>query len=160
VAEIPLHNRVGDVVAATLVDDADLPLLAGRKWQLWSNGYVARYIDLPSGRILQRMHRVLMGLDNGDPRRVDHRNRNKLDNRRSNLRIATPAQNSQNMAVVNNRGASRYRGVTWYARTGRWQAKAKLNGRRLHLGYFLTEEEAMTALESWRAGHQPFAPVR
>jgi len=73
---------------------------------------------------------------------VDHINGVKADNRIFNLRLATTTQNQQNKA-----GYGQYaKGVTWRNRKLRpWQAKIRVNGERIHLGSFETEEEAAEA---------------
>jgi hypothetical protein len=97
-----------------------------------------------------------MGLAHGDDRRIDHINRNKLDCRRSNLRLATHAENLQNTA--GNRGtSSRYRGVTRRRDTGKWQAQAGLNGEYHYLGLFDDEAAAAAASSAFRAANMPFA---
>lgn len=75
---------------------------------------------------------------------VDHKNGVKSDNTIINLRLATPTQNQQNKA-----GYGQYaKGVTWRDRKERpWQAKIRVNGDRLHLGSFETEEEASEAYQ-------------
>lgn len=73
---------------------------------------------------------------------VDHKNRIRADHEINNLRDATPTQNQQNKA-----GYGQYsKGVTWRDRKVRpWQAKIRVNGDRIHLGSFETEEEAAEA---------------
>ena len=73
---------------------------------------------------------------------VDHKDRIKSHNWIANLREATPTQNQQNKA-----GSGQYaKGVTWRDRKVKpWQAKIRVNGDRLHLGSFATEEEAAEA---------------
>lgn len=73
---------------------------------------------------------------------VDHKNRIRADTRIVNLRLATPTQNQQNKG-----GSGTYaKGVTWRNRIQKpWQAKIRVNGERLHLGSFATEEEAAEA---------------
>lgn len=75
---------------------------------------------------------------------VDHKNTIKVDNRITNLRLATPTQNQQNKA-----GYGAYaKGVTWRDRIGKpWQAKIRVNGERFHLGSFASEEEASKAYQ-------------
>jgi hypothetical protein len=69
---------------------------------------------------------------------VDHRNGNKLDNRRSNLRVATTAQNQHNQHA--RRGAtSQYKGVCWVASRRRWQVQIRFQGHRFWLGFFTCE---------------------
>jgi hypothetical protein len=71
----------------------------------------------------------------------DHRDRNGLNNTKANLRPAIHAQNMGNQPK--RRGtSSRFKGVSFVPRTGRWQARIGVNGCKHHLGYHLTEEEA------------------
>lgn len=73
---------------------------------------------------------------------IDHKDGVKLNNRINNLRLATPTQNQQNKA-----GYGMYaKGVTWRDRIDKpFQAKIRVDGQRLHLGSFATEEEAARA---------------
>ena len=75
-----------------LIDDADRPLVDGGWWRLNSNGYLIGY-DNDTGKPVL-LHRAIMR----PPKSlvVDHINGNKLDNRRSNLRIVTYRVNSLN----------------------------------------------------------------
>lgn len=104
------------------------------------------------------LHRQLMGLERGDPRQVDHRNGDGLDNRRSNLRVVTLAQNLQNRVRPNkNATTSRYRGVSWRSRDSKWVADVKLNRVAVRLGYFDTEEAANAAAIAWRREQMPYS---
>lgn len=101
-----------------------------------------------------RMHRVIAGVDDG--KFVDHINRNTLDNRRENLRIATNAQNQQNKKTPKH-NTSGYRGVTWSAVAKKWQAAVSAEGKRYHIGYFECPEEAYKAyLEKAKQLHGEF----
>jgi hypothetical protein len=72
---------------------------------------------------------------------VDHVNGDGLDNRRENLRPATPSQNNANRrrSSVNSTG---FKGVSLYKRTGRFRAYLGIGGTIRHLGYFATADEA------------------
>ena len=74
---------------------------------------------------------------------VDHINRDKLDCRRCNLRIATRSQNEANKAK-GSRGASKYKGVT-RTKGGKWKAEMTVDGIRLYLGTFDDEKNAARA---------------
>jgi hypothetical protein len=81
---------------------------------------------------------------------VDHKNRNPLDNRRENLRLATHTQNQRNKAKTTSKTTSRFKGVRYRKdryRKKRWEAKIFVNGKAILLGYFLTEEEAARAYD-------------
>jgi hypothetical protein len=95
----------------------------------------------------------LLGCTKGDGVYVDHINRDKLDDRRGNLRIVTPAESRQNTPAI----SGRHRGVSWDAARGKWQAKAQLNGRMVQIGRFASEEEAHQAVSNWRSEHMPFS---
>ena len=78
---------------------------------------------------------------------VDHINRDRLDNRRANLRMATNAQNQAN--VTKRQGmTSRYKGVSRHTATGRWQARISVEGKQMHLGYFAHEADAARAYDA------------
>lgn len=78
---------------------------------------------------------------------VDHKNRNKADNRWCNLRVATPSQNMANVErrVNNTSGRS---GVTWDAARGKWRAQIRIGGVKKSLGRFVTKEEAIARVQS------------
>lgn len=94
---IPLFRRgQAEPIAFTIVDAADARWLLEHRWGLGSDGYATR--RRPGVAI--RMHREILGLAAGDGRHTDHINRDKLDNRRANLRVVTAAQNMQNRPSV------------------------------------------------------------
>lgn len=91
-----------------------------------------------------------MGAVKGDGLIVDHINRNKLDNRRINLRFVTPSESSTNTTPW---GISGYRGV--YPMRDKWQAKGKFDGKQYYLGTFATAEEAAQVAHDWRIDRLP-----
>lgn len=129
---IPLTRGV-----ATLIDDDDYARLAAHRWHCTANGYAARVVVHPDGKKQTiYMHRFL--LDAPPDLQVDHINGDKLDNRRENLRLATPKENVRNGRSSPKRNT--YKGVT---RAGnRWQARICVDGRIRHLGYHTSALEA------------------
>lgn len=96
----------------------------------------------------KRLHRIIAvrtGLlkDLDDPREIDHIDNNKLNNQRSNLRIATDSQNKANTPLQRN-NRSGYKGVS-ETEKGLQRASIKINGHTKNLGDFVTEEEAYAA---------------
>ena len=105
--------------------------------------YAVRHIRLNGKDTLQSMHRLIMGEPEG--MEVDHRNREAtLDNRESNLRIATHSQSQHNHGVSAN-STSGVKGVHWVKRYKKWGARIMVNGKSFYLGYFATRLEAAQA---------------
>ena len=152
---IPLRARDGSVRAYALIDRADAAL-ADKRWSLTRPaaglGYAVRRVWDPVSKAhaAEHLHRVIVGLEPGDPRVVDHINRDRLDNRRANLRVVTRGENAQNAKPRG--GSSRHRGVYSNGRGG-WCVKV---GRR-HIGTFPTERDAADAAREARARLLPVA---
>jgi hypothetical protein len=87
------------------------------------------------------------------PAEIDHRNRDKVDNRIENLRPATSSQNKGNIGLLRT-NRSGYRGVSLNSRSGKWHAQIKINGKQTYLGRFDTPEQA--ALRYNEAARQHF----
>lgn len=141
------------------VDQADFVRLRIYSWVTSdhkSRGYTVyaqRTICEGRRRYTRMMHRdilePLLRLSSGLAKRmyVDHINGDGLDNRRANLRIVTPTQNNWNRRFRKT-GRSKYTGVTWDGRRGKWRADIYENRRKIFLGHFAEEEEAARAFDS------------
>jgi hypothetical protein len=125
----------------TLISVASYPLISGKPWYFDRSGYAVRH----EGRRWIPMHRVIAQIPEGVD--TDHINRDRLDNRISNLRPATKAQNNMNVSVRKD-NLSGVRGVWFYKKRGRWQATIGGVKRRRYLGLFDTFEEAVAARKS------------
>lgn len=75
---------------------------------------------------------------------IDHINGDRSDNRLCNLRCVTSTENARNSRISKS-NTSGVQGVSWYARSKKWLAQIRVNGRLLHLGYFETLDEAKQA---------------
>ena len=75
---------------------------------------------------------------------LDHINRNRSDNRISNLREVSHKQNHQNRSKPSN-NTSGHPGVSWDKRDSKWRAQITHNQKKIHLGSFTTLEEAIAA---------------
>lgn len=136
--EIPLTQGLLAIVDR---DDLEAVLAAG-PWHASDNGsgtiYAATYLN--GERI--RMHKFLTCWPY-----TDHINGDPLDNRRANLRQATPLQNVGN-SKLSRRNTSGYKGVSWWEHKKRWKAYIAHDRRQKHLGYFDTPEEAARAYDA------------
>lgn len=126
-----------------LVDDQDYERVSAFKWH-FIKGYAARNGRVEARRKYIYMHREILDVPDGIE--VDHRNRNGVDNRRCNLRIATSSQNKMNEGKRKD-NASGYRGVYLHHASGKWVAGIQVNKRRFHLGYFDSAEQAARAYD-------------
>jgi len=123
-----------------IIDAADAHLVDAHRWRVRPQGKLI-YIHT---RTLYRgkkrtvlLHQMIMGGSTRE-RQIDHINGNPLDNRRCNLRFATPLQNSWNTRKREGL-LSKYKGVTLHKKTGKWQSQIKLAGTSIYLGLYETE---------------------
>lgn len=126
-----------------IVDPEDYAKLAAHKWcalqTLASGGFTGYYayrrLSTAAGRKGIYMHRLILGLEPGDPRQADHRWGSTLDNRKgASLRIATPGENARNRRI-SSRNTSGHPGV-YRAGNGKWRAQITLPGAPGHHLYF------------------------
>lgn len=85
----------------------------------------------------------------GETRKIDHRDRDGLNNCRSNLRVYASGQNQANTTKYRGSFSSVYKGVSWDKVRGQWRASANVSGKATNLGRFNYAHEA--ALEYDRA---------
>lgn len=142
---IPLRARNGVVLAYAVVDAADAERVNRWRWNLAPSGYAQRGGFFGGKQRNFLLHRQLLGLIPCDGSLVDHINRDKLDNRRANLRLVTAAQNSQNRSSLAG-STSKFVGVWWDKARNRWCAQLRRGDKAIWIGRFESEEEAGTAV--------------
>ena len=126
-----------------LIDAEDLWVLPIATWKSSkrTNHVAARGIAI---------HRIVMRANVGE--QVDHVLGNKLDNRKSQLRICTNRQNcrsrGKNSFGQNGKCSSRFKGVSWNKTQKIWTAHIKVDGKLHHLGRFSDEAEAARAYDA------------
>jgi len=120
-----------------LVDDCDLSWANQMKWNISPRGYARAWARGCSPRKHAHLHRLVLGAKDGEL--VDHINRNKLDNRRHNLRIASPLINVLNSV---GRGCNKYKGVSKH-KSG-WQVY--VGGK--YIGLFANDVDAALAYDA------------
>jgi len=142
-----------------LVDDEDYERLSKFKWCAYRKKKycrVGRNAYLGGGRKNPKRKTIYMArqiMNAPSHLQVDHINHNVLDNRRSNLRLCTNAQNTRNRKLLKN-CSSVFKGVHWHISKyknkeykGKWCARIGFNGQRIHIGYFESEIEAARAYD-------------
>jgi len=133
----------------TIVDADDYEWLSQWKWSAHKSYYMfyAERHTYPNGNdVVVKMHRAILGLSYGDGKIVDHRSRDGLDNRRTNLRIASRSLNKYNCKLYRN-NTSGYRGVHWWKTACKWKAYININGKRKSLGHHPTAIDAAIAYD-------------
>jgi hypothetical protein len=139
---IPIYCK-GEIVAHTVVDDADFDLLSQWRWRINHNGYAVRSERQHGTCVTFRMHRIIINAP--IDLQVDHTDRNRLNNQRNNLRLCTDMENARNRSKY--KGTSQYKGV--YRRQGDcphpWCASIQVKQVRIQLGNFSDENEAALA---------------
>jgi hypothetical protein len=137
-----------------LIDTADLPLVADRTIYLGDNGY-AYYSTWSDGRSTPHLvHHLILPARAG--RHVDHRNGDKLDNARANLRYVTYQANQVNRRTLNRNNTSGVRGVGYVPKLSPlrpWRAQIMVNRRMIHLGLFESKDEAIAARRAAELDH-------
>jgi len=142
-----------------ILDQQDYCRLSGFKWYVNGNGvnfYAFRNMVVGPGLTrMKSMHRDIMNAPKGIL--VDHRNHDTLDNRSSNLRLATHSQNTCNRRKKKN-GSSQFLGVYFNKEKSTWDSQIMHNGKKIWVGRFQTQIDAARAYdEAARKYHGEFA---
>jgi len=141
VAFIALYTNDQKIIAETVVDADDVGRVSTKKWCLISSGYVVsgenqEYIRL--SRFI--MNETRKGVE------IDHRDRDKLNNRKYNLRPATRSQNRANSGKQKD-SANPFKGVFFRKNPGKWEASICRDYKRHYLGYFDNPKGAAIAYD-------------
>lgn len=141
-------KRLGTV--EVFYDDFDYKLVSEHRWFACkgqnSNTIYARTAYIKEGRYRSRlMHRLIL-LNTPRSLHIDHKNGNGLDNRRINLRICTPSQNSANQSIAKNnktgcKGINKIIGKTKIS----YRAQITVDKKQINLGCFKSLKEAAAA---------------
>ena len=121
----------------TLIDSDLFAELSQLKWHKDSDGYC-----INKTRSHLSIHRVIMQAKPGE--QVDHINGNKLDNKRSNLRICTNQENSFNRKI-RSESTNGYKGIEYRLDKQKWRARIAFNSKKLSIGEYKTKEQAAVA---------------
>jgi hypothetical protein len=146
-AHVVMQASSGEEFLDVQLDVDDFLRLNGRSVSVGSHGYAQVWMD----RKVQTLHRWLFGLSGkGYSVLVDHLNRDRLDNRRENLRLVDGSLSNANRPQAVVPGVNVYR-----TRHGRYQVKFKWRGQVHYLGTFADQAAAEAHLEAYRRAHCP-----
>jgi hypothetical protein len=118
-----------------------------------SKGYI--YIGINRKQIFAHRLAWLYVYGIMPPEQVDHINRNRSDNRISNLRLCNNIENAQN-AKLNKNNKSGFKGVSWEKNRKKWQVYVYINKRGKFFGYFDDLHEANLVATNARKKFHPF----
>ena len=152
------HSCRFKVIDKAVVDRRFVAHLRQFRWTLVC-GYPTSYMG---GRRQKRLHSVVWKMSGGHlpkhPDSIDHKNRDKLDCRLRNLRVASQSLQKANRGSFRN-NTSGFKGVCWSKREGKWMAFGNVAGRQKTLGYFVDRTLAALAVNRFYREHYPSIPV-
>ncbi len=130
----------------SIVDKEDFDFLNQWNWSFDGN-YATRsqHIRISKNKYRSKkiyMHRLIMG--NEDELVIDHINKNKIDNRKSNLRFSTVSSNIRNGSLRKS-NKSGVQGVYWCKFSKKWVSQIMVKRKHIHLGKFSNKQEAISA---------------
>lgn len=136
IAEISLYDVEGNEVAKTIIDSEDIEKIKIYKW------YLDKYVQTKRGGKHLRIQHVIMGIASNMQILIDHKDRNPLNNLKSNLRFCTWRQNNQNR-IEPAGNSSGYKGI--FRAGKKWRAQIRVGNKTIDLGRFLKKEIAAFA---------------
>jgi len=128
----------------------------GRAGRERTNRY--RYVTVQRVRYAEHRLAILLTIGSWPEHEVDHINGNPWDNRISNLRVCTHAENHQNRKMPSHNRTG-FQGVTWHKQRSKWRAYVGVSGKHKHIGLFDTKEEAHEAYLKAKAQLHTFQPT-
>lgn len=137
-AEIIILNNTYKEKGKCLISLDKIDLIKNIKWRINSNGYVCGLTK--DGKEVLIHHLIISNIPSD--KEVDHKNRNKLDNRNNNLRIVNRIQNNENRGIHKN-NTSGVTGVCWKSQRNKWRAYIWVNKKMIELGLYKNIEDAI-----------------
>ena len=138
VVKLSNRNNHGKIVYEC---NCDYDKIKNYCWRSDNDNYIISYDTKLNNYSTIWMHRIILNL-NDKNLEVDHKNHNKNDNRKINLRVLTHAQNGKNQSLSKN-NKSGTSDVCWHKSTQKGQARICVNNKRIYLGCFSDINEAI-----------------
>ena len=123
------------------VDSEDINRVKVIGWSLGTGGYL--YGGIPGTRKKVRLHRYILNVSD-DVNCIDHIDKNKLNNRKNNLRICSTKENARN-SREKEENKSGFSGVSRCKDSNKWRARIVVDGKEISLGRYEKYEEAVLA---------------
>lgn len=137
-AYIVIRNKKAEIKCYAIIDLEDVEKCKKHRWGSSSSGHIK---TIKNGKTYH-LHRYLLDENYENKLLIDHKNRNPLDNRKSNLRFCTVMENSRNLTVAkNNRSGTT--GVKFDKKLNKWSAYIKHEHKSIYLGAFTNKEDAI-----------------
>ncbi len=130
---LPISKKNVGHIGNLVIDDQDYEDIRQFNWMVSKDGYAQRSRSKHEAGKVELLHRRIMDIN--DPTIfVDHKNENKLDNRRGNLRLSNKQQNGRNISKVSPKHNNPHRGISWHKETETWRAYITVNNKQIYLG--------------------------
>jgi len=152
--EIIIKDKNMNEICRAIIDAEDYSLVKGYKWRFgYETGYATTNID---GKAIA-LHKIIT---NTTTQIIDHIDRNKMNNRKENLRHATKSINEINKGLREN-NTSGVTGVTFSKQSNKWRARINVNKRVVFLGDFQDKKDAIKSrLIAENKYYKDFAPQK
>jgi hypothetical protein len=136
-----LYNQKNVKNGEFIIDLEDIEKVKYRKWRMNHNHVVT---GLPAKGTTRDLSHIILDFkaENFTKGVIDHIDGNPLNNRKENLRICTQGENTLNKSFISN-NTSGFIGISYNKDRDRYDPEIRINGKRCHLGYTKTLEEAV-----------------
>lgn len=142
-AEIILYDKYGKEINRALIDLEDIDKVKNFKWCINPQGYAICSKGIDNKKYI-RLHHYIFTNPNEDNLFIDHINRNRLDNRKSNLRIVSKADNNKNLSLRTDNNTNII-GVCYDNERNKWISQLKLDGKRILFKRYNNIDDAIIA---------------
>ena len=160
--QIPLYGKGGKVVGHTLISDRDYALVRRYRFYIGKQGYATTSMVMEDGsRRNITLHQMLKPkkMKDGEWLVVDHKNCERLDNRRCNLRYLFSHENSRN-AKRRSDNKTGFQCVAYRPKTNKYESYFYIKGHKIHVGIFDSAEEAYIGVQMAKKMTKWFPPAR